>query len=281
MLLCLFQDHNLSAGFKNLPRKPQNFGDNWPLVSRYLNNFYENCRIKVKGRSQIGRRTVNTHFCFCLTIILNFSPLLLINLMTDGIPSKYPLGTFSILLTIHAPVGPLPVSKIRGGTFLKNGHHLTRKVFNAHGKQNRGTERCSKLKRSVDMTSSGRIVSTLEQMGQDQVSGRINVLCPPPRNSEMTPFNLLKIPWGVPNPNPKVVFGYPPTDHLEIFESLLSDKSMSRPYSESGFRVRYIFLRFIKYSWAGAENAQGPGCYYYFFKAPQFWYFSPWLWPIF
>ena len=31
-------------------------------------------------------------------------------------------------------------------------------------KQNRSTEGCSKLKRSVDMTSSGRMVSTLEQM---------------------------------------------------------------------------------------------------------------------
>ena len=31
-------------------------------------------------------------------------------------------------------------------------------------KQNRSTEGCSKLKRSVDMTSSGKMVSTLEQM---------------------------------------------------------------------------------------------------------------------
>ena len=25
--------HDLSAGLKNLPRKPKNFGDNWPLAS--------------------------------------------------------------------------------------------------------------------------------------------------------------------------------------------------------------------------------------------------------
>ena len=25
--------HDLSAGFKNFARKPQNFGDNWPLAS--------------------------------------------------------------------------------------------------------------------------------------------------------------------------------------------------------------------------------------------------------
>ena len=44
--------------------------------------------------------------------------------------------------------------------------------------QNRSTEGCSKLKRSVDMTISGKIqVSTLEQMGQDQVSGGVSVLC--------------------------------------------------------------------------------------------------------
>ena len=28
--------HDLSVGFKNLPRKPQNFGDNWPLASSYV-----------------------------------------------------------------------------------------------------------------------------------------------------------------------------------------------------------------------------------------------------
>ena len=26
--------HDISAGLKNLPRKPQNFGDNWPLASK-------------------------------------------------------------------------------------------------------------------------------------------------------------------------------------------------------------------------------------------------------
>ena len=28
--------HDLSAGLKNLQRKPQNFGDNWPLASRQV-----------------------------------------------------------------------------------------------------------------------------------------------------------------------------------------------------------------------------------------------------
>ena len=31
--------HDLSAGLKNLPRKPQNFGDNWPLASNF-NGFH-------------------------------------------------------------------------------------------------------------------------------------------------------------------------------------------------------------------------------------------------
>ena len=28
--------HDLSTGFENLLRKPRNFGDNWPLASRYV-----------------------------------------------------------------------------------------------------------------------------------------------------------------------------------------------------------------------------------------------------
>ena len=32
--------HDLSAGLKNLPRKPQNFGDIWPLASTIeINSF--------------------------------------------------------------------------------------------------------------------------------------------------------------------------------------------------------------------------------------------------
>ena len=27
--------YDLSAGFKKIPRKPQNFGDNWPLASNW------------------------------------------------------------------------------------------------------------------------------------------------------------------------------------------------------------------------------------------------------
>ena len=49
-------------------------------------------------------------------------------------------------------------------------------------KQNRSTEGCSKLKRSVDMTSSGKNGLNIRtkcksQMGQDQVSGGVSVLC--------------------------------------------------------------------------------------------------------
>ena len=52
-------------------------------------------------------------------------------------------------------------------------------------KQNRSTEGCSKLKRSVDMTSSGKnglnirtnASPGLSQIGQDQVSGGVSVLC--------------------------------------------------------------------------------------------------------
>ena len=49
-------------------------------------------------------------------------------------------------------------------------------------KQNRSTEGCSKLKRSVDMTSSGKNglnirTNASPQMGQDQVSGGVSVLC--------------------------------------------------------------------------------------------------------
>ena len=63
-------------------------------------------------------------------------------------------------------------------------------------KQNRSTEGCSKLKKSVDMTSSGKIVSTLEQMQVPNGTGpgvrrskrpllasrtRCNVLWKPPK----------------------------------------------------------------------------------------------------
>ena len=49
-------------------------------------------------------------------------------------------------------------------------------------KQNRSTEGCSKLKRSVDMTSSGKNglnirTNTSPKMGQDQASGGVSVLC--------------------------------------------------------------------------------------------------------
>ena len=37
-------------------------------------------------------------------------------------------------------------------------------MFDGDERQNRSTEECSKLKRSVDMTSSGKMVSTLEQI---------------------------------------------------------------------------------------------------------------------
>ena len=48
--------------------------------------------------------------------------------------------------------------------------------------QNRSTEGCSKFKRSVDMTSSGKNDLNIRkicksQMGQDQVSGEVSVLC--------------------------------------------------------------------------------------------------------
>ena len=33
-------DHNLPAGLKKLPRKPRNFGDNWPLTSISLKSKY-------------------------------------------------------------------------------------------------------------------------------------------------------------------------------------------------------------------------------------------------
>ena len=53
-------------------------------------------------------------------------------------------------------------------------------VFNM--KQNRSTEGCSILKRSVDMTSSGKNglnirTNASPKMGQDQVSGGVSVLC--------------------------------------------------------------------------------------------------------
>ena len=49
-------------------------------------------------------------------------------------------------------------------------------------KQNRSTEGCSRLKRSVDMTSSGKNglnirTNASPKMGQDQVSGGVSVLC--------------------------------------------------------------------------------------------------------
>ena len=46
-------------------------------------------------------------------------------------------------------------------------------------KQNRSTEGCSKLKRSVDMTSSAKncLNKCKSQIGQDQVSGGVSVLC--------------------------------------------------------------------------------------------------------
>ena len=49
-------------------------------------------------------------------------------------------------------------------------------------KQNRSTEGCSKPKRSVDMTSSGKNGLNIRkkcksQIGQDQVSGGVSVLC--------------------------------------------------------------------------------------------------------
>ena len=49
-------------------------------------------------------------------------------------------------------------------------------------KQNRSTEGCSKLKRSIDITSSGKNGLNIKnkcksQMGQDQVSGGVSVLC--------------------------------------------------------------------------------------------------------
>ena len=49
-------------------------------------------------------------------------------------------------------------------------------------KQNRSTEECSKLKRFVDMTRSGKNglnirTNASPKMGQDQVSGEVSVLC--------------------------------------------------------------------------------------------------------
>ena len=49
-------------------------------------------------------------------------------------------------------------------------------------KQNRNTEGCSKLKRSVDMTNSGKNglkirTNASPKWGQDQVSGGVSVLC--------------------------------------------------------------------------------------------------------
>ena len=48
-------------------------------------------------------------------------------------------------------------------------------------RQNRSTEGSLKLKRSVDMTSSGKnglnVRTDAIQMGQDQVSGRVSFLC--------------------------------------------------------------------------------------------------------
>ena len=44
-------------------------------------------------------------------------------------------------------------------------------------KQNRSVEGYSKLKRSVDMTSSGDENKCKFQIGQDQVSGGVSVIC--------------------------------------------------------------------------------------------------------
>ena len=54
--------------------------------------------------------------------------------------------------------------------------------YQAFYKQIRSTEGCSKLKRSVDITSSGKNglnirTNANQKMGQDQVSGGVSVLC--------------------------------------------------------------------------------------------------------
>ena len=47
--------HDLSADLKKLPRKPQNFGDNWPLACKYFVDF---CH---KHNSSSGRKYRNIY----------------------------------------------------------------------------------------------------------------------------------------------------------------------------------------------------------------------------
>ena len=43
---CVKFYHDLSAGSKNLPRKLQNFGDNWPLASISTSGMNLNVRLQ-------------------------------------------------------------------------------------------------------------------------------------------------------------------------------------------------------------------------------------------
>ena len=49
--------HDISAVFNNLPRKPQNFGDNWPLASNSFSLLQNDIHYKLGVKKGGGRLT--------------------------------------------------------------------------------------------------------------------------------------------------------------------------------------------------------------------------------
>ena len=97
-------------------------------------------------------------------------------------------------------------------------------------KQNRSTEGCSKLKRSVDMTSSGKMVSTLEQMQVQNGTGPGFRRSNRPLFASRTCFNVL---WKPPN------FGNKVKNFDGKLCSTLQISSKGYPKGENGKQLKW------------------------------------------